>query len=141
MLQGFFRLAMIVLLGSPSHSSVGQSPRCGVEGFRPNPIEHFVNAVEIPIYVDKVRGTLRSEAGAWPKGAEVRFEIRGPGEATRVWGARADKEGRFVIRDVPPGTYCFRAMAVGWQSVVGRLVVGQDNGNRQAIALTLLLGV
>jgi hypothetical protein len=132
---------MIVLMGSPSQSPVGQSPRCGLEGFTPNPAEHLVNVIESPIHVGKVRGTLRSEAGAWPDDVEVRFEIRGPGQATRVWGTRAEKDGRFVIRNVPPGTYCFRAMAIGWQSVVGRLVVGPGDGDRQAIALTLPLGV
>ena len=146
MLQSLLGVGIIVLFGgTPYGAAVGQSvsqpSRCGLDGFTPNPLEHIVDDVGAPIHVSRVRGTIRSAGGAWPRDIEVLFEIRGPGEATRVWSARADEQGRFVIRDVPAGTYCFRAMAVGWQSVVGRIVVAQGAPNNQAISLTLRLGV
>lgn len=145
MSQSRLGVSIIVLLGGAYGGAVGQSlsqpSRCGLEGFTPNPIEHIVDDVEAPIHVREVRGTVRSAGGAWPRDVEVLFEIRGPGEATRVWSARADEQGRFVIRDVPVGDYCFRAMSVGWQSVVGRVVVGPGAPKGHAISLTLRLGV
>ena len=146
MFQGVFGVGIIVLLGATPHGvavaqSVNQPARCGLDGFTPNPIEHIVDDVDAPIHVSQVRGSIRSAGGAWPRDVEVLFEIRGPGEATRIWSARADEQGRFVIRDVPAGTYCFRAMAVGWQSVVGRVVVGQGAPPNQMVSLTLRPGV
>jgi len=128
------------LLLNAEPQSAPPATECSVAGFTPNPIEHVVNYRRDAIEVRSVQGTLTSVGGRRPIDVSVRFEIRGPGSSGNVRRAVADREGRFTMDNVPPGSYCFRASAIGWQSVVGRITVA-PTGPRRTIELTLLLGV
>jgi len=111
-----------------------------LEGFTISPTEHIINRVQQPFVVRSVRGVIRAEEYREPP-ADVVFEIQGPGTERRFRGTKTDKHGRFRIRDVPAGTYRFKATLNGYQSVMGTVTVSRRAVKGAEIKLEMRLGV
>ena len=132
------RLLLLAAWGCTARVTAGES--CSAATFAAQPGEHITSVQEKPLSVRSVKDVVHSAAGDWPTGTVIRFELvrQGPQSASRA--TRGDSQGRFSIGHVGPGEYCYRASAVGWQSVIGRLVVSRD-GPTDPIQLTLALGI
>jgi hypothetical protein len=78
-----------------------------------------------PFTVRRVKGTIISQAGPWPEGVLVLFEIRAKAGDATVRQATSNEQGEISVPDLPPGEYCFRAMVKGWQTVAGLVTVSE----------------
>ena len=114
---------------------------CGIEGFTQNPIEHIINDIG-PFTVKRLRGVIRDSSGNGVDfGGQAILEIMGPQPSQRVRKAVIASDGRFSFRDLPAGSYCLRAMAIGFQSVIGQVVVAPSGRVDAPIEITLRIGV
>ena len=114
---------------------------CSSDSFVASPAEHLIVELHEPIVVAAVEGVITSQAGEWPEQATILIELRPadfPGVARR---AQADGHGKFRVDNVKPGRYCFKATAIGWQSVIGIIVVSKDVDPEKRVAIELPLGV
>jgi hypothetical protein len=97
-----------------------------------------------PFVVRDVEGTLANEGGGdWPKGVDVAIEIVSLGKDGRRSLAYASiPAGRFRIKKVAPGEYCFRVgvRPVGWSCVEGRIVVSPSAPREARVGVTVPLG-
>jgi len=92
--------------------------------------------------VRTLEGIVTSQAGDWPDGVSVLFEIRPRADASKgPKGVRADRRGYFKMSGVPAGEYCFKATAEGWQSVTGVIVVSPTADPASRVNFQMLLGV
>jgi carboxypeptidase family protein len=108
------------------------------KGFRKSPDEHIIVELEQPFRVRGIHGVIRDPSGSpLPDAA---FEIRDDSSG-KVWGASADKHGRFWILGIPRGTYRFKATLRGFQSVTGIITVSARARRKSTIELILPLGV
>ncbi len=83
----------------------------GVSDLRGNVLAsrtEFVFSTGPGIPTGEVRGAVFDWAQARPA-AQARVEVYPPEDSTFRWSARADSLGRYVIRDLTPGTYRLRA--------------------------------
>ncbi|HYL11364.1 MAG TPA: carboxypeptidase-like regulatory domain-containing protein [Candidatus Acidoferrales bacterium] len=108
------------------------------KGFSRSPDEHIIVELEQPFRVRGIRGVIRDPSGS-PLPKTV-FEIR-KDSSGKVWGAVADRHGRFWIPGIPPGTYSFKATLRSFQSVAGKITVSARAHRKSAIELILPLGV
>jgi hypothetical protein len=96
---------------------------CDREGFA----ESFMSISEIlgPLWVRQVSGSLisRNWDGSWQEGVRPLFEIRAVGKGTRIHRVKADAQGRFSIRGLSDGQYCFMASCWGWDTYFGTVIV------------------
>jgi hypothetical protein len=68
--------------------------------------------------------------------------MKRPSPSQKVWRTFPKKpSGQFQIRGVPDGEYFFKATAIGWQSVIGTIIVSKDAALKQQINLYMALGV
>jgi hypothetical protein len=114
---------------------------CDKSGFTQLLDEHFTVYLKIPFQVREVQGCITSEAGEWPEGVEVLFEIRARTGDPTVHRAQADARGRFKIPNLPEGTYCFKATVIGWQSVYGVVIVSKKADRKSRIEFEMPLAV
>jgi len=120
-----------------------QSPisYCGLEGFTKADPEHIIREIKKPFEVCKIKGKINSEAGDWPEGTDVLFEIRKSDKNSKIIRIKTDRNGRFKIKKIGNGVYCFKATVNGWQSVVGIIIVSQEADPKNEITIEMLLGV
>lgn len=83
----------------------------GVADLRGNVLQErtelvFSTGPEIPTGV--VRGVLFDWAAGTPA-ARARVEVTAPDDSTFRWSAQSDSSGRFLVRDLAPGSYRVRA--------------------------------
>lgn len=124
-----------------SKPAAAAGKRCGADGFTKSPSEHMLVELEKPFKVRSVEGVISSEGGEWPEGTSVIFELRSTRDQGKVRQVRTDSRGSFKIPDLPPGEYCFKATANGWQSVMGVIVVARDADAASKITFEMPLGV
>ena len=93
--------------------------------------------MERPFAVQSVHGVINDPAG-YPM-PDVTFQIRA--ESGRIRKSKTDKMGRFKISGTAAGMYSFKASEDGFQSVIGKIVVGKKLNHKASIALTMPLGV
>ncbi len=133
----------LLLLASTMAPAVAALPQSasddGLAGFTKSPTEHIINELEEPIVVRKVRGSIVDQ-GTFPL-PNALFEVRGPGDGKAIKHARTDEHGRFTIRNVPPGTYRFKATMPGFQSVIGTLVVSKKADKTSEVRVKLPFGI
>jgi hypothetical protein len=120
-----------------------QSPisYCGLEGFTKADTEHIIREINKPFEVSKIKGKINSEAGDWPEGTNVLFEIRKRDKNSQIIRIKTDWNGKFKIKKIENGVYCFKATVNGWQSVVGIIIVSQEADPKNEITIEMLLGV
>ncbi|MBZ5665450.1 MAG: carboxypeptidase-like regulatory domain-containing protein [Acidobacteriia bacterium] len=111
-----------------------------IEDFTRSPSEHVINRIEAPFVVRSIRG-LTTSTGVREPFPGVLFELQGPVPNRAIRKAIADRNGRFTIKHVQPGTYHFKATADGWQSVIGTITVSDKADKRNEIRLDMRLGV
>jgi hypothetical protein len=116
-------------------------PHCGIDGFTTSPSEHIVVELEKALHVRSVEGVITSQSGGWPEGTFVTFELRPTRGAGKLRQVKANSRGSFKMPDMPPGEYCFKATADGWQSVVGVIVVTKTADPAARVSFEMLLGV
>lgn len=120
-----------------------QSPiqYCGLDGFTKADTEHIIREIKKPFEVCEIKGMINSEAGDWPEGTNVLFEIRKRDKNSEIKRIKTDRNGKFKIKKVENGVYCFKATVNGWQSVVGIIIVSQEADPKNEIIIEMLLGV
>jgi hypothetical protein len=120
-----------------------QSPisYCGLEGFTKADPEHIVREINKPFEVCKIKGKIVSEAGDWPKGTDIIFEIRKTDKKSKIIRIKTDESGILKMRKVEDGVYCFKVTVNGWQSVIGIIIVIQEADPKNEITIEMLLGV
>jgi hypothetical protein len=120
-----------------------QSPisYCGLEGFTEAVPEHIIREINKPFEVCKIKGKINSEAGDWPEGTDVLFEIRKNDKNSKIIRIKTDRNGRFKIKKIGNGVYCFKVTVNGWQSVFGIIIVSQEADPKNEITIEMLLGV
>jgi hypothetical protein len=115
--------------------------KCGIEGFTLAIDEHIINEVEQPISVREIKGTILSATGqGWPQGHRVLFEIRELGQSL-IKRPYVDENGNFSMKKISDGRYCFKATIIGWQSVIGVIIVDKKTDPKNKILIEMKLGV
>jgi hypothetical protein len=112
-----------------------------LEGFTKSETEHIIREINIPFEVCEIKGQIISEAGDWPVGSCVLFELRDRDKNSKIKKVHSDKNGLFEIKHVKNGIYCFKATVNGWQSVVGTIIVSQGADPKNDISFEMSLGV
>lgn len=130
MIPGSRRLASIFLLLAPVYVAAACLARNRAPSSDPAPFTTAMNERTIklnqPIETRQVRGLiLRSQAEnrTLPRAT---IEIRGDGTKGRVKRVTSDDRGRFHFGGLRAGTYEFKVMLYGFQSVSGTILVSKD---------------
>jgi hypothetical protein len=105
---------------------------------------YTIEEVLVPFRVREARGRLISVNldGTWPEGTRLLFEIRPAGKGTKIKRVEADAQGRFAIKGLRDGQYCFMASCWGWESYLGAVIVDKhaDPGSEIFIEMHLAGG-
>ena len=133
-----FWIPLCALLAAPVAIAQYKDP---VGNFTRSPTEHIINRVETPFVVRSLKGSIRGHESLHEPVPNVLFEIRGPGEDQTIKRATTDKQGRFRIRNLAPGSYEFKATLNGYQSVMGEITISPTASKKAEITLELPLGV
>jgi hypothetical protein len=100
--------------------------------------------MERPFAVRRVRGTLANQAGGlWPQGTDVVIELADSRSQTVRYLAHVGiPSGKFNIRNVRAGEYCFRIAVrpAGWSCVQRRVTVSPGAPTRSRVDVTVPLG-
>ncbi len=127
--------------GNPAEHNPSVLTLCGLEGFTQSPAEHIINDIEAPFVVREIRGrTLNQTGQRWWKDIRVLVEIRKK-DGGVVRKTYADDNGDFIVKDVSEGQYCFKATVLGWQSVMGIIIVSKKADPKNKIVFEMRLGV
>jgi len=124
-------------------NSSPQSPikECGLEGFTPAIDEHIIDDIEQPFIVRKIGGKIINDQGGWPKKLPILFEIRDARKDAKVHKVYADDKGNFIMKNIPEGRYCFKATVMGWQSLMGIIIVDKKADPKSEVVIKMRLGV
>jgi hypothetical protein len=132
---------MINEIEKPDSQSSSPIIRCGLEGFTQAAAEHIINEIKQPCIVKNIRGKILNATGhGWTKNVRVLFEIRRT-EGGNIIKTYADDKGNFKMKDIPEGQYFFKATVLGWQSVMGVIIVNKSANPNSQIVFKMLLGV
>jgi len=112
-----------------------------LKGFTISREEHIITHLDDPLTVREVKGTafIANDEKAPLEG--VLFELRGPGDSDTIRSTKTGRDGNFALRHIRPGKYLFKATSLGFQSLVGVVIVSPKAGRDQAILLRLKPGV
>jgi hypothetical protein len=102
--------------------------------------EHVTTTLEEPITVRAVAGTITVENGHGEPIADAFFDVRGPEDNKTVREGTTDRDGYFSIKNVPRGTYQFKATCYGFDVIVGTLVVTKAAPKAARIKIELPVG-
>jgi hypothetical protein len=132
------RVAVLLLLLGTSRMW-GQERFSGGElkGFTKSSTEGIVTHLEQPFSAREIRGVVFRMVGDKTPLEEVLFELRGPGTSEVIRSARTGADGKFHLGHVPPGKYLFKATALGFQSLVGVVIVSPKALSDQPIKLQM----
>lgn len=92
-----------------------------------------------PFQVRRVTGIITNQAGPWPDGVLVLFEIRAKAGDATVGQVTSNEKGEFSVPDLPQGEYCFRAMVKGWQTVTGMVIVSNKAPRNAKLSFEMAL--
>ena len=130
---------VVLLFGSSAIWGQGRFQSGDLKGFTISPNEHIINHLDQPFAVRGVNGAVVFGDGS-PM-AMVLFEMRGPGNSQAIKAATTGPDGAFHIGNVYPGKYLFKATALGFQSIVGEVIISREAVRSQAIKLEMKPGV
>lgn len=109
---------------------------CDMDGFTEEGT--WLKEVSKPFIVREIKGRIIPEnvAYSWPYRPPM-FEIRAMGKGTMIHRTQVDKNGRFILKDIPEGIYCFYISCPGWEDVIGAIIVDKDADRARAISLVI----
>ena len=99
--------------------------------------EMFSTFVRDPFKVRQGKGRAINRRGDWPDGVEILVEFLSRAEDQKLYRTHADAKGRFEIRNLPEGEYCFKVIAEGWQSVYGIAVISKKADHNTKIVVQM----
>jgi len=104
--------------------------------------DHMIVELQDEFHVRTIGGRVRSAVGDWPEEVVPAMEIRPVrrSDAASTTAAVVSPDGVFEIRNVPPGKYCFRTMALGWQTVIGTILVDPKAPHERRLLIEMPLG-
>jgi hypothetical protein len=99
---------------------------------------HEIRLATAPLVVRRVEGRIHSETGTWPRSDAflLLFELRAL-QGGPITAVETDHEGKFKLPELVSGRYCFSASAVGWDPIMGILIVTPKAPRAARIELTL----
>ena len=112
-----------------------------LDGFTRSPTEHIISELEQPFHVQSVRGLVTRKAAGQDPLQDVLVEIKGPGDHDEIRRTKTDRQGQFRIGHVAAGTYTFKVTLIGFQSVVGTIIVSKSAAKDSRINIAMPLGV
>ena len=112
-----------------------------LKGFTMSPNENVIVHLAQPFVVSYVRGVAVRVVGDKSPLGGVLFEVRALTGSKVLMSAKTSVDGRFQIKGLPAGKYLFKATVMGFQSVVGEVVVSAKAGHSRTIKLEMLPGV
>jgi hypothetical protein len=112
-----------------------------LKGFTKSAAESIVIHLEQPFIVKEVSGTVLRSVGDESPLNDALFELRGPGNSVTIKSAKTNADGSFQISGVSPGRYLFKSTALGFQSIVGKVIVSPKAGPTHTITLRMRPGV
>jgi hypothetical protein len=112
-----------------------------LKGFTRSPTEGIIVHLEQRFVVQGVSGTIIRAVGDESPLEGVLFELRGPGTSEDMRSATTGIDDRFQLEQIPRGKYIFKSTALGFQSIVGRIVVSPKAASSQVIRLSMRPGV
>lgn len=112
-----------------------------LKGFTRSPSEGEIVHLKQSFIVSYIRGVVVRAVGDKSPLEGVLFEVRALTGSDVLRSAKTGPDGRFQIKGLPAGKYLFKATALGFQSVVGKVVVSANGGHSRAIKLEMLPGV
>jgi hypothetical protein len=116
--------------------------RSVIGDFSKSPDEHIIQQIDKPFLVRSVQGIIdRQSNGPAEPLANVLFEIQGPGSDHKIRRATTGKDGKFRMRDAPPGSYKFKATLSGFQSVMGTVIIDKRASKTERIEIAMPIGV
>jgi hypothetical protein len=116
-------------------------PRCDINSFTQAVTEHIIDEIEQPFLVKTVKGKIvNSIDREWAEDSRVLFEIRGIDREKKIRHTYADNYGVFEMSNVPEGRYCFKATGIGWDSVMGVIIVSKTANPNNEIVFEMKLG-
>jgi hypothetical protein len=132
-------VAVLSSLGSKENAARSVAKfACDVEGFSTAPIETIVHLTSVT-RLRSVAGII-TLSGYAPDGYEVLFEVRPRLRSGPIQTAKLDSKGRFQLKGLAPGQYCFKITAYGWESLVGVVEVDRQADGRSRLVLDLPIG-
>jgi hypothetical protein len=110
---------------------------CDREGF--SVPDYSFSEILGPLWVRHVGGRLisRNWNGRWQEGVRPLFEIRAVGKGTKIYRIQADEQGRFFIRGLRDGQYCFMVSCWGWDSYLGTVIVDKHADPKNEIFIEM----
>jgi hypothetical protein len=134
-------LVSLLLTLAPSAWAQDRFTTGEFKGFTKSPTEGVIIHLDEPVTVRAVTGTVVRSVGDESPLENTLIELRGLNDSKIVGAARTDPQGRFHVSGIPPGTYTFKAISLGFQSVVGTVIVSSKAGKSRVLDLRLKPGV
>ena len=125
-----------VLAWGQEHYSSGE-----LKGFTKSPTESVIIHIDDPFVVSVLRGEVSRKGGDNSPLENVLIEIRGPGDSEVIKSAKTTTEGKFQFPHLKPGKYIFKATTLGFQSIVGVVVVSPGEKQSHVVTLKMRPGV
>ena len=103
-----------------------------------------LNPIYEPIIVRQVKGkiTYPDWEGSWGDIVRPILELRGPGKSSKIYEVHGDATGRFELKTLPKGRYCFFASvsSSGYHGAYGIIVIDKKADPKKEIEIVLGLG-
>jgi hypothetical protein len=115
-----------------------QERPCAAGGFPALEGEHVVAYRGDNYRVAAMRGAILPDGeNTWPENWNVALWVRSLRDAGNVTRVDLGRDGRFAL-SLPPGQYCVKASALGYEPAVVKVTVGNDsNAHEFTMALQL----
>ena len=111
-----------------------------LKGFTIGRGEHIINHLDQAFTVSRVIGKAAVDGNDSPAFG-VLIELRGPNGSDAMVSTTTRLDGTFRLKHVRPGKYMFKAMWLGFQSVVGTIIVSATAEAHQTITIQMTPGV
>ena len=134
-------LVLLLLLLAPSVRAQDRFTSGEFKGFTKSPTEGEIVRLDEPVTLRRMTGTVvRSVGDESPLEGRL-VEVRALNGSEVIGAAKTDSQGRFHIDGIHPGTYVFKVTTLGFQSVVGTVVISEKARKSNVLALRQKPGV
>lgn len=117
------------------------APRCSFGDFEPAPYDHIIERLP-DVTVAELTGRFKVRerdvvGGIWPPRLDARMELHGPNGFREF--IEANEDGTFARKGLRPGTYCFKASASGFRSMLGTVVIDRSMRQHPPFEIELMI--